>query len=354
MRERELQLLRTPYDERGTGSLDDRFPGALSLGLRDLRALRDEIEGDVSEDAHGVKWWTTLPFPQRALIGDYLITCVHSIETNLVEAQLHNWELLDWFAQLDEFIGGSSTASNQGRPPRLQPRLAPVDDLSGHMIDIHIAGVSRALGSALDCLAAVIIGVVPMKIPIMKASFTRNLFAKWPSTTPPTTHGERRQAEFRATFMGELQAAGPEHWHDWVIGYRNMLVHRGRRIGTNCFVDRTHAGDQWGSEVVLPSEPELSQVEAWARWGNHLGCGQGSYNLTETAKDTLRRAQGAVARLAARTCEHLLPLWRARRAEPELLPQPAEQWPRIPCVKPGRFGGFNPGSFPTETDRTFG
>jgi hypothetical protein len=103
----------------------------------------------------------------------------------------------------------------------------------------------------------------------------------------------------------------------------------------------------WAANV-LPSEPELSQVEAWARWGNHLGCGQGSYNFSETAKETLRRAQGAVSRVVARTCELPLPLWRARRTDPAMLPQPVEQWPRLPCVTPSGFGGFLPDSFPVD------
>jgi hypothetical protein len=105
---------------------------------------------------------------------------------------------------------------------------------------------------------------------------------------------------------------------------------------------------------VLPSEPELSQVEAWARWGDLIGCGQGSYFLREGAQETLRRALGAVARIVARTCEQLLPVWRGRRADPASLPQPVRQWERIPTIAPSGFDGFLPGSFELRPDVMIG
>lgn len=349
MRELELQVLRENYGESDTRPLDDRFAETLGVGLRDLRALRDEVDGDLSEREHGIGWWSNLPLRERVLIGDCLITCIHTIETNLVEAHLHYWEVLEWSERCDEFISRPQSAPE--RRFQVPQRLAPIDDLHGHMVDLHIAGVLRALGSALDCLAAVIIGTLPLKLPIMRASFARDLLDKLtalPSAGGTAAPGVHQQAEFRDAFVDELTAAGPAHWHDWIIGYRNMLVHRGRRISTNVIVNTGGSAPRNGAELVLPSEPELSQVEAWARWGNHLGCGQGSYNFSETAKETLRRAQGAVSRVVARTCELLLPLWRARRADPAMLLQPVEQWPRIPCVTPSGFGGFLPESFPVD------
>jgi hypothetical protein len=351
MRESELSILRREYAETDLQSLDDRFADALGLGLRNLRALRDEIEKDQSETEHGIYWWTNLPLRERVLIGDYLANCVHSIETNLVEAQLHYWEYLDRTAKFDELINRSPPPPNRFRPP---PRLAPIDDIHERLIDLHIAGTLRALASVLDCLAAVIIGVLPLKLAILKASFARDLSNLEPQIAQfPRDSGQAQvMRHFQSTFQSTIEKAGPSHWHDWILGYRNMLVHRGRRIGTN--VPRAVAPRRWHAEQVLPSEPELSQVEAWARWGNKLDSGQGSFVFTETAQDTLQRAQGAVARLTSGTCECLLDIWRQRRANPSLLPQPAQQWPRIPYAQPSGFAGFHAQSFPFDPETLMG
>jgi hypothetical protein len=191
----------------------------------------------------------------------------------------------------------------------------------------------------------------------MRGSFTRDLLntlEKLPTRPLAETKAQRIQGDFRDAFFEELRAAGPDHWNDWVIGFRNMLVHRGRRMGASALVPRSMAPPRAGIERVMPSEPELSQVEAWARWGDLIGCGQGSYVLRERAEETLRRALGAVGRLAARSCEHLLGTWRARRADPIVLPQPSEQWPKIPGIDPSGFEGFMPGSFEQQTDAMIG
>jgi hypothetical protein len=175
-----------------------------------------------------------------------------------------------------------------------------------------------------------------------------------PTLAAATTPGQRIQGAFRDAFLEELRAAGPPHWDEWVIGYRNMLVHRGRRVDMSDLVPRSATPPRAGLERMMPSEPELSQVEAWARWGNLLGCGQGSNFLRERAEETLRRALGATARLAARSCEQLLRVWRGRRADPTALPQPPAQWPKIPAVAPSQFEGFLPGSYDAKPDAMLG
>jgi hypothetical protein len=357
MRDNELASLRAKYADDDLRDLDDRFADALGLGLRHLRELREEIDGDLDEAAKGVRWWASLPMKQRVLVGDYLLDCVRSIEGNLVEGQLHYWELLDWWQREEEFIGRSRVVPGGNPPVFLPARTAPMDDLHGHMVSLHTAGMARSLGSALDCLAAIIIGVLPIPRPIMRASFTRDLLntlEELPGRVSAGTTAQRIQGEFRDAFFEDLRAAGPEHWNDWVVGFRNMLVHRGRRMDASLLVPRSKVPPRAGIERVMPSEPELSQVEAWARWGDLIGCGQGSYVLRERAEETLRRALGAVARLAARSCEHLIATWRARRADPTALLQPLEQWPKIPGIGPSGFEGFAPGSFEQKTDAMIG
>jgi hypothetical protein len=356
MRPNELANLDVPYTDDDARPLDDRFVDALGLGLRHLRRLRSEVDRDQDEAHHGIRWWA-IPLKHRVLIGDFLLDSISGVEVNLVEAQLHYWELLDWSDRDAEFIGRSQIVPGAQPPVRLPPRTAPKDDLPAYLINLHTAGILRALGSALDCLAAVIVGVLPLPRPIMKSSFTRDLLSALdtlPTLVQARSPGERVQGGFRDAFLDELRKAGPEHWHEWVIGYRNMLMHRGRRKDTSTLVPRPGPPVRVGVERVLPADPELSQVEAWARWGDLIGCGQGSYCLQERAEETLRRAVGAVARLAARTCELLERVWHERRCNPLCLPQPERQWVAIPSIPPCGFAGFLPGSFASQPDALIG
>ena len=49
----------------------------------------------------------------------------------------------------------------------------PLEDLSIHIVRLHVAGVIRALARALDCMAGTIIGVLALPRPILKADFGR-------------------------------------------------------------------------------------------------------------------------------------------------------------------------------------
>ena len=75
-----------------------------------------------------------------------------------------------------------------------------------------------------------------------------------------------------------MDAAGPPGWVDWMLDYRNMLVHRGRRIEIGQLVPRvsphavgrrrTGTSEMAGVRTVhLPRDPARSDVGGVSRGG---------------------------------------------------------------------------------------
>ena len=77
-----------------------------------------------------------LAMKPRVLIGDYLLDCLRSIEVNLIEGQLHCWELLDWTEKEEAFIGKSRVVPG-GTPP-CSSRLARCRWMSPRVLPCHV------------------------------------------------------------------------------------------------------------------------------------------------------------------------------------------------------------------------
>lgn len=78
-------------------------------------------------------------------------------------------------------------------------RMSASDDLPHRMSTWHVAGFFRAIGSALDCLGASVVGVLALPTSLLRADLgtaTRAL----DSNKNPATDGERMQAEFAVRF----------------------------------------------------------------------------------------------------------------------------------------------------------
>ena len=152
------------------------------------------------------------------------------------------------------------------------------------------------------------------------------------------------QVAFGQALNAILATAGPGGWLDWMYDFRNMLVHRGRRLVMMQLRGRTpalFAPD--GSRVVrlealhhLPSDPGISDVEVMLSEKPPV--------LTENAATTLAGLRDTVVGVCDKTCVALLELWRARRANPQVLAQPRKQWPDGPALTAARFEGYHPGS----------
>jgi hypothetical protein len=211
------------------------------------------------------------------------------------------------------------------------------------------------MGSTLDTLAGVVIGVGAFEERILKIGF-RDLLAHFKKPLP-STPGGHLQEQLKTAIENAIASAGPDGWLDWAIDYRNMLVHKGRRVnlhtivqdGAPALVDATGVPILRARTVVhLARDPRNSDLQAY--FGGTSEPNRLSNLLEEDGLKTLRSTLEAVVFLLKATCEALLRVWDERRKAPHLLPQPRPQWPDM-SVQPDRFAGFEPGTVrvaPTE------
>ena len=210
---------------------------------------------------------------------------------------------------------------------------------------MHVAGVVRALSGALDCLAGTIIGVVALPRSILRANFN-SVRKQLRSIQDVSTDGGRHQAKFGRTLEDLIGSVGPDGWLDWMLAFRNMLVHRGRRTELGQYVPKqTLLYGPDGQPVLrahrvthLPRDPARSDVEVFLYSPHTLV-------LTEDAAQTLHGLLVSTKSLIERAAYHLKEVWIWRRARPQGLPQPEAQWPNCPANEPIRFSGYNPGTF---------
>jgi hypothetical protein len=161
---------------------------------------------------------------------------------------------------------------------------------------------------------------------------------------------KQAQGDMLSSVLAYEDAAGPPGWSRWLRDFRNMNVHRGRRLTANHLVKRRPVllGPS-GQPVlradvvtVLPTVPGCSDVQAMLN--------SSDAQLTEPALTTLGGLVGTTRYFANALAGDLVALWRRRRNDPNLLAQPAEQWPRLKPRSATRFCGFEPGTAPSTAD----
>jgi hypothetical protein len=344
MRLNDQERLHKPYDsvERNPA----RLAKALGVHVDNVDALAAEILRDLDPSILGVGWWAPhIATPLRILISDHLYLCVSSIETNLVESKVHYLEARGDGEEQERRLRTAVTVDVSGKVSfKPQPSSSPMDDLVGVRLDMHIVGCVRALASALDCLGGAVLGVLALPKPVLKASYhtacnaLRDV-AKKGGNTIQVKHGKK--------ILEEIAAAGPPGWDDWVLGFRNMLVHRGRRmwmkkiVPTGAYLHMPRGGAVFSSHIVpmLPSDPDRSEIEVLrdARTEKLL--------LTENGWDTLAAAIESTRFTLDRSAAQLCEAWVKRRENPRALIQPPEQWPG-PKTEMAPFTGFAPGTVP--------
>ena len=353
MRTSDRQRLSEPFREGG--DVERETTRALDVVLPNVERLDAEIFGDLREVApHGIFWWSELPAERRVLIGDQLYACVQSITTNMVEAQLHFLELLDWAERTGTRVETVCDAEAGGvRVVAVRPSSA-MEVLAPWSAALHVAGVIRALASALDCLAGAIVGVVGLRAKILKADFKavrRVLRGKTGDRADERSGYDVLQEGFAETLEERIDAAGPRGWVDWMLDYRNMLVHRGRRIQIGQLVPRlgphavgrdgTGTSEGAGVRTVqhLPRDPARSDVEV------HRGVGDPTaLVLTEDARGTVAGLVGSTGALIEDVVAALLVVWDDRRRNAGTMGQPDCQWGSTSDVT--GFPGYQPDECP--------
>jgi hypothetical protein len=262
----------------------------------------------------------------------------------MTEAALHWLEYLDASDRDSDRLVESVRIRNGHlaiEPPR--PRNA-LDELSPVFIRIHQVGLIRALASALDCLAGVIIGVAALPISILKADFNRAQ-THLHKMSSASDAGSEEQAAFAVRLAENVAVSGPPGWLEWTLHLRNMLVHRGRRLEIGKFVPRTPALYGPDGQTLLrarrvahlPRDPGRSDIEVCVDtpW---------TFVLSEGDQRTLEGLLGSTKELLERTARDLRHLWAWRRENPQSLRQPTEQWSAGLSNQRTGFNGYEPTS----------
>jgi hypothetical protein len=352
MRAADIARLNEPYPESMEPTEAD-VRAAIGVRLPRWASLESEIFADlVEQQPYGIGWWAPDPgTSRRVLIADQLSCCLASVAGNMTEASLHWLEYLDASDRDNARLAGAVKMVPGGAvvdPP--QPRC-PFEQLAPDFVRMHQAGLIRAIASAIDCLASVIIGVAALPLGILKAGFKDARSALARVDDKISAGGSKARADFAARLEAAIAAVGPHGWLDWTLVLRNMLVHRGRRIemGQYLPIEPVLLGPD-GKPAPrarrvshLPRDPGRSEIEVFidTPW---------SMVLHEDGTQTLGGLMHSTSLLLEASAGHLLDLWRWRRSHPGDLRQPADQWKNGPSKQSTGFNGYAPGSVPLDPD----
>jgi hypothetical protein len=122
-----------------------------------------------------------------------------------------------------------------------------------------------------------------------------------------------------------------------------MLVHRGRHLqpwileqtGSALWVSATRQKVGLQAFLLLSREPGRGEVDA-------LRDHDLVHVLTEEAQVTLQGLFNSAIYLLENSCSALKGIWAQRRAKPELLVQPLQQWPNPDLLPATQFEGYAP------------
>lgn len=319
---------------------------ALGVATPNLARLSEEILSDLAvEPPYGVQWWVPHPgTSRRILISDQLYACTASTAQNLGEGALHWLEFLDYAEQESDWFVDAIQVEGDRLVVRAPRSRHAMDDVLLEMVVLHIVGVVRAIAAALDCLGGAIIGVAALPRSILRADYDRARQALQQLENIDDA-GRRQQIELRAALSTAVDHAGPLGWIEWALAFRNMLVHRGRRITISQFVAREPILYGPGGRPVprtkirrqLPADPGRSDVEVFLE----RECPP---VLTEDAEQTLGGLLRSAVSLVDSSARALLNLWIWRREHPEALSQPREQWANGIAPAADVFRGYAEGS----------
>lgn len=230
---------------------------------------------------------------------------------NLVEARIERLELDH---AVEDFRAWFARSITPGRRMVMKPPRGAFDELTVRRVNTHLAGMLRAWGTALDCIAGCTVAVAGLPTDLKRADTktAREALAK-----ASATHA--RLATLQADLEQAEMAAGPAGWREWLLGMRNTYVHRGRRTATwSGNVDHTGLT---GFSLQLAVSPDLTEVEAVV----HAG-GQIASTFKAPAADMFDRLAQTVNAFAAEAARILLTLWYERRDDPTLIEQSPRQW----------------------------
>ena len=344
MRRQDLERLQVPYSPEEAATRG-AFAARVGARIDEVRELHDAVFDDLDGTTFGIGWWTSMPTRERILVADHLVLSLHSVQVNLIDARLHFLGALDSWEREQSFRARSVVVGRSGLPEVNLPKITSAhDELAEHQAQLHVVGLFRAAGSALDCLGAAMAIILALPIDVQRKATLQSVRNSLKRKEPWNTEA----SAFRGSFEQTIMKAGPAGWLDWALDYRNLLVHRARRTELVLIEPTSHVLGPDGRPVAranlrrqLARQPELSDIEAFTRMRTTPPV------LTEDAESTLNGLLESLGFTIAEASRSLLGVWRRRRASPGSIPQPAEKWERVaPSTETTPFSGYNPGTVP--------
>jgi hypothetical protein len=304
------------------------------ITVEHLQPLVDELHGAFTADDIGFAALGRIPDPVlRAVVSDQICQSVYAISENLLEAQLHQ-------EQLTGIVGDRGLRMPKGDGEATVVR--------GAEMDMAITGCVRAIGSALDCLAATAIGVLRIPESITKASFS-TLASRFPTSKAAenANHKQARAWSDWSRLVKSHESYLPTGWFDWEQDMRNLNIHRGRQVHT--LLQRLRDPEQ--PQVIVPTDDPIEITKSTARFDLHLrnrprlpdmqdfitAPKKHDLWITEPATTTLSGILRAVNALTEEASQFLLSWWRHAEKWGAFFPPPIEKWKLEP--EPPQFMG---------------
>jgi hypothetical protein len=324
---------------------EDAFWSLLSdagLTIDRLRELSDVLNSSFEEPESGFAQFGDIADEvERAVASDQVAQSARAIAENLVEAQIHYEALRDIFGA-------------EGLP---YPSDADPMDYArqGAEIDLHITGFVRALGSALDCLAAVAIGVLRIPLSIQRAGLSGlevRLREQILGKGKAGSDEQEKSWQLLYDLLQNVSDSPPAGWFDWLSGMRNLNVHRARL--TRVLLGR---GKDEEHPVVIVFSSEPLDLTKDARFDMHLrkrphlpdmqdfitAAKAEDLFLNETVATTLYGTLSLAGAFLEDAAGFLLDWWKRIENQLEDFPAPVGKW-GLEDDDAAPFDGIAPGS----------
>lgn len=317
-------------------SRTDALHRALALSTPELSAFRAHLHASISSANWGFVQLAHLDdVEQRALVSDQLLSAVDGLVDALVDAA----------------ISARDVDAHTG------PTGLPYPDAADSLNDMlryerlrrSVAGFFDAVGTALDCLAAMLIVVTRAPLSVQRADF-----AQLSGLDPTKTHASAfatsvpgDQRDLWRQLVNELAVSfdvGPSDWLAWSLEMRNALTHRGRV--TNVYLPRKISGQivvpptsapqkLYRYDLHLRSRPWLPGIE-----GMLAGKDLPASWLDEPAGRTISGLRDELVKYTERLARWGHDRWTDALQE-QLVP-PVHRWV-LPAAPQLQFAGVNPG-----------
>jgi hypothetical protein len=301
------------------------FVTRLGLDVKHTQELGDRLLGALDSDMGGLPFFADLPLVARAIASDQVVGAARAIDANLVEARLH------------ERNHHSLAESGFGLPTTLD------DHERAACIGSETVAFFRAIGSTLDCLAAVMVGLLRIPVSIRRASFTQVL------KLDPDKADSEDVRELWSGLRELVDRAGndPPDWIAWTLEMRHALMHRARLL--TVLVARETKMPPLALPSHVRSQVAMERLRAdyhfrarpWLPDMQHLADGGAEITdaiLREPETVTIKGIATATNTLTEDCCEWLLVEWATIE---KLVNSPLKAW-RVEESDAITFRGFVP------------